>query len=111
MSIPQTIASIRLRLRGIVAWMIGKWREKQDKERRKMNVERLKDWLFNGDIGISSLTMASALMGVKYFGANQPFDIMDFKRCHDFTEYVEMNGEDFLKVVETYPWWQHFQEI
>lgn len=76
-----------------------------------MNVERLKDWIFNGDIGISSLTMASALMGVKYLGANQPFDITDFKRCRDFTKYVEMNEKDFLKVVETYPWWQHVLDL
>lgn len=76
-----------------------------------MNVERLKDWLFNGDIGISSLTMASALMGVKYLGANQPFDIMDFKRCHDFAKYIGMTHEDFQTVIAVYPWWKHVYNV
>lgn len=77
-----------------------------------MDINKLKDWIFNGDTGLSSMTMASALLGVRMVDhAHPPYDIVDFKRCHDFAKYVGMTHEDFQTVIAVYPWWKHVYNV
>ena len=76
-----------------------------------MNLTNVHWWLLNGEVGISSKTMASALLDVYYHKADMPYDADDFRRCYKFAEFAELQEKDFNKIIYMYPWWQHIRDV
>lgn len=57
------------------------------------------------DTGISSMTMWSALMGVKRKkDLDIPKDNSDFRRCYDMVEYGHVTLDELQVVKKQYPW-------
>lgn len=76
-----------------------------------MNRQRAMEWIANGEVGISSKTMWSALMGVPYDQADFPYDADDFRRCWLFAQTAELLPVDFEVICQVYPWWRNIYEI
>lgn len=70
-----------------------------------MNKQRMIEWIATCDTGISSMTMWSALMGVK---RKKDLDILkdnsDFRRCYDMVEYGHVTLDELQVVKKQYPW-------
>lgn len=63
------------------------------------------EWIATCDTGISSMTMWSALMGVKRKkDLNIPKDNSDFCRCYDMVEYGHVTLDELQVVKKQYPW-------
>lgn len=74
----------------------------------------LDEWIVNGQVGVSSKTMWSAIKGVAKGNERQggnfdiPYDPDDFSRCYKL--YVECNltKSDLQKIADTFKWWKPF---
>lgn len=70
------------------------------------------EWIATCDTGGSSMTMWSALMGVKRKkDLNIPKDNSDFRRCYDMVEYGHVTLDELQAVKEQYPWFAPVVEI
>jgi hypothetical protein len=67
------------------------------------------EWVSTCDTGISSMTMWSALMGVKRKkDLNIPKDNSDFRRCYDMVEYGHVTLDELQVVKKQYSWFAPF---
>lgn len=71
-----------------------------------MNQAKMIEWIGSHNVGISSKTMWSVLMGVKCDRDDVPYDADDFSRCYDLYKFAELTQEDLQKIADTYPYWQ-----
>lgn len=70
-----------------------------------MNKQRMIEWIATCDTGVSSMTMWSALMGVKRKkDLDIPKDNRDFRRCYDMVEYGHVTLDELQVVKKQYPW-------
>jgi hypothetical protein len=70
-------------------------------------------WIILGDVGISSKTMWSAIMGVIDGGAkgwtfNTPQDPDDFSRCFKMVNECSFCSNDLQKVKDVFKWYAPF---
>ena len=67
------------------------------------------EWVATCYTGISSMTMWSALMGVKRKkDLNIPKDNSDFRRCYDMVEYGHVTLDELQVVKKQYSWFAPF---
>lgn len=71
-----------------------------------MDKDSIIKWLFGDGVGISSKTIASALLGVEYKDNDKPYDVSDFGRCVRLAEEAKLTESDLNKVAEVYPYWK-----
>ena len=64
------------------------------------------EWIGSHRVGISSRTMWCAIMGVKCYKADVPYDADDFSRCYDLYKFSELTPADLQKVANIYPYWR-----
>ncbi len=80
-----------------------------------MNIARMTEWIANHNVGVSSRTMWSALMGVRCDHNDHPYDADDFSRCYDLYMFCELTHIDLQQVVSVYPYWrpiiEHWDEL
>ncbi len=74
--------------------------------------ERARDWISNGEVGISSKTIWCALTGAP--GPPQdacyPFDPDDFRRCRRLLEIIPEWRTQLHVVTERFPWFKPFED-
>ena len=76
------------------------------------------EWIINGETGISSRTMWSAINGVALKGSfykkgglgkyDVPHDPSDFNRCLKYVHDTGVTKEQLQIVKEVFPWWSPF---
>ena len=71
-----------------------------------MNKDKMIEWSVCNTVGISSITMWCAIMGVKCYKADVPYDVDDFSRCYDLYKFSELTPADLQKVANIYPYWR-----
>ena len=71
-----------------------------------MNKDKMIEWIGCHRVGISSRTMWCAIMGVKCYKADVPYDADDFSRCYDLYKFSELTTADLQKVANIYPYWR-----
>ena len=71
-----------------------------------MNKDKMIEWIGCHNVGISSRTMWCAIMGVKCYKADVPYDADDFSRCYDLYKFSELTSADLQKVAIIYPDWR-----
>ena len=71
-----------------------------------MNKDKMIEWIGCHTVGISSRTMWCAIMGVKCYKADVPYDADDFSRCYDLYKFCELTPDDLQKVANRYPYWR-----
>ena len=71
-----------------------------------MNKDKMIEWIGCHRVGISSKTMWCAIMGVKCYKADVPYDADDFSRCYDLYKFSELTPADLQKVANIYPYWR-----
>lgn len=74
--------------------------------RKKMNKDKMTEWMATHNTGASSITMWAALAGIKptkiWFGI--PYDADDFSRCYDLVKFCEISpDEDLPKILQVFP--------
>lgn len=62
------------------------------------------EWIINGETGLSSMTIWSAFMGVKYDDADIPSDPDDFYRCLKVVHSCGWRNR-LAEISAAYPWW------
>lgn len=67
------------------------------------DIKKLGEWLANGDIGISSKTMAAIALGAKTGNFNAPYDPSDFNRCYKLVERVPSIRNSFDQISQIVP--------
>lgn len=67
--------------------------------------EKVLNWMFNGDVGTSSQTMAAIACGLTKmkYGFSRPYDSGDFNRCYKLVLLVPEIKEHFPKIKELHP--------
>jgi hypothetical protein len=59
---------------------------------------KILNWLANGDVGISSKTIAFGVLGIEYKRKNHPLDPDDFNRCLLLVEKIPEIKKHFNKI-------------
>jgi hypothetical protein len=72
-----------------------------EEERKK----RIIGWLFNGETGTSSKTIAASVLRVNYEDADIPYDKDDFSRCYKLVKLAEIPLSELKILAERYPKW------
>ena len=67
---------------------------------------RAMQWIAGPDVGISSKTIWSALMGVTPDRSDIPSDTDDFSRCYKLLKRIPEWQERMPEVAQAYPKWQ-----
>lgn len=76
------------------------------KRQRKMDKQKMIDWIGLGYYGRSSLTMWCALMGsTTIVCADKPYDNPDFERCIRMVRMGNVTKEDLQKVKKRFKWY------
>jgi hypothetical protein len=76
----------------------------------------LDEWIVNGEVGVSSKTMWSAIKGVakgnEQMGWNfdTPSDPDDFRRCYLFYKQCNLTKEDLQTVAKVFKWYKPFMD-
>lgn len=78
-------------------------------------MQKIIEWLANGDTGLSSETMAFMALGVVKKWSAHPHDPSDFNRCLMLLEAEPMVRDSFPKLRELSPQWaviiDHWDEL
>lgn len=76
--------------------------------------ENMKDWLRNGERGISSETIFEVMTGIplasETWGYSTPRDPSDFNRCHKLLKAVPEFRDRIKEVGEKFPHWKPIVE-
>jgi len=67
--------------------------------------EKVIEWLFNGEVGISSKTISASILGVKYNDADIPYDRDDFSRCYKLIKFADIPMSELEILAKNYPAW------
>jgi hypothetical protein len=72
----------------------------------------LLQWIATGEVGISSKTMCSAIVGavtndnITSRDFDIPHDPSDFSRCYRFYKHCNLTQEELAKVKDVFPYWE-----
>ena len=72
---------------------------------------KLLEYMVNGELGISSKTLISAVLDIPCNHANIPYDTSDFGRCYKVCFAVPAVLKHLNKVAKRYPKWKPIVRI
>ena len=72
--------------------------------------EKVIEWLFNGEVGLSSKTIAASVLRVYYNRAHIPYDKSDFSRCYKLVKFADIPKIELEILAKTYPEWKPIVE-
>ena len=72
--------------------------------------EKVIEWLFNGETGLSSMTIAASVLRVDYKRADIPYDKDDFSRCYKLVKFADIPKSELEILAKNYPQWEKFVE-
>jgi hypothetical protein len=73
-------------------------------------LERAAWWKERGDVGISGLTIWHVFAGGEPPSADHPYDVADFRRCHQLLSLIPEWRADLGRVAMVYPWFKPFTD-
>jgi hypothetical protein len=68
--------------------------------------QKVIEWLFNGEVGISSKTIAASVLRVDFRNADIPYDKADFSRCYKLVKFADIPISELEILAENYPKWK-----
>ncbi|MDR1459223.1 MAG: hypothetical protein LBI60_03310 [Bacteroidales bacterium] len=72
--------------------------------------EKVIEWLFNGETGISSKTIAASILRVDYERNDIPHDKDDFSRCYKLIKFANITMSELNILSIHYPKWKPIVE-
>jgi hypothetical protein len=72
--------------------------------------DKVIEWLFNGETGISSKTIAASVLRVNYKQADIPHDKSDFSRCYKLIKFADIPISELKILARHYPKWKPLVE-
>ena len=78
--------------------------------------EKVIEWLFNGDVGVSSKTIAASVLRINFNSDKSynypgiPHDKSDFSRCLKLIKFADIPMSELEILAETYPMWKPLVE-